>query len=450
MKWWRRPELWLVVWLLVVAWVGSRALIDDRCLQISERDRVSYGLRPVWQTRFDALSATCGVGLLQYDLQEDYTPLGRWVLLSLGVVGALLYLVVARLVVGRLWSGGGGRLPSIWLILAVLFVLQAVMIPLAGLAGPLTGSESRSVDAVWQAIAAFFSLGWVLDRPPLHYGWAIALVGLLGALGWSVWLVALPADRGGVGAKTVLLAALSYVGLLLALAGLVAVLEMPRGEVRGAAQGNQLAVGSVGQRAVRSVVQVVSAAGAGAPTERLDERGVGEGTKLVLAGVVLVGGMGGSMGGGIKWAVLLWALAAWGAVCGRGPGRSRGEVTHRCALAGSACAGVIVAWMVVVALGLLLVETRVASRFRPPPTLGDAILDASSAVGGANLSSGLIGTVTDVNLSSGMDQTVDSYQYGMAWLMLAMFIGRVLPVLVLGRIADMHFSDAPARWPPLA
>lgn len=109
----------------------------------------------------------------------------------------------------------------------------------------------------------------------------------------------------------------------------------------------------------------------------------------------------------------------------------------------------MVTFALVVALGLLVIETRTASRFQPPPTFGDALLDASSAVAGANLSSGLTATVTSVNLSSGMDITVDSYQYGMTWLMLAMLIGRVLPVLVLSRVADLRFNDAPPATPPL-
>ena len=46
----------------------------------------------------------------------------------------------------------------------------------------------------------------------------------------------------------------------------------------------------------RSLTQVVAASTAGVPTEKLAERGVRDGTKLVLAGVVLVGGLGGSPG----------------------------------------------------------------------------------------------------------------------------------------------------------
>lgn len=58
---------------------------------------------------------------------------------------------------------------------------------------------------------------------------------------------------------------------------------------------------------------------AGLPTEQLGDRGVSEGTKLVLCGVLLVGGLGGSAGGGLKWTLVLWALAAGGVLLGAVP-----------------------------------------------------------------------------------------------------------------------------------
>ncbi|MCK4341785.1 MAG: hypothetical protein KAY37_08695, partial [Phycisphaerae bacterium] len=99
--------------------------------------------------------------------------------------------------------------------------------------------------------------------------------------------------------------------------------------------------------------------------------------------------------------------------------------------------------------GLLFIEASTASAYQSPPTCADALLEAASAVGGGNLSSGLTTTVTSANLSRGIHQSVDLYQYGMLWLILAMFVGRTLPIVILARCADVGFADDPARLPPL-
>ena len=118
-------------------------------------------------------------------------------------------------------------------------------------------------------------------------------------------------------------------------------------------------------------------------------------------------------------------------------------------LTGVAGCSALVGLALVVALGLLAIEAHTGSPYQAAPSFADALLDASSAVGGAGLTSGVTAMVTGANLSSGIRQNVDLYQYGMTWLMAAMFIGRVLPVLVLGRLAALRFQDAPPRLPPL-
>lgn len=445
-----RPELWLTLSLLALVGLGGSLIMHPSCVQLSERDRTSYGARPAWQAGFDAISAVCGVGLLTYDLDEDYTPLGRWVLAGLGLAGALLYLAAARHAAGRLWAARGERLPQTLLILAAFLALQVLVIPLVWAVRQVGAVAQSFPDAAWQAIATFSSLGWTREPPGLIHNWVYAPVALLAALGWPVWLLVRPSARHRVfRPRSLLVAVSSYVAFLALAAGAVATLEVPRGAPHGATDDQRLAAQPPEARYARSVVQVACAAGAGVPTEQLGDRGVSEGTKLVLSGVLLVGGLGGSASGGVKWALLLCVLAAGGAFFGRGPRRSHHEVRRRCLLAGITCAGAMVTFATVVALGLLVIETRTASRFQPPPTFGDALLDASSAVAGGNLSSGLTTSVTGVNLSSGMDITVDSYQYGMTWLMLAMLIGRVLPVLVLSRVADLRFNDAPPATPPL-
>ena len=456
MKVFARPGFWLPLTLLILTGLGGRLLWYDACVHLSERDRESYGARPLWQANFDALSATCGVGLLTYDLKEDYTTLGRWVLAGLGVAGAILYLAAARQAVGRLWTAHGPaeqrpestRLPSTRLILAAFLVLQAMVIGLAWLAELAAGSASGFSDSAWNAIAAFSSLGWLRDPSHQGHAWIYAVVAWIGALGWMVWLIVIPGVWQHRARMSVLVALGTYVMFLLVAAGVVAALEVPRGKPHAAAD-ERLASLPPGQRYARSLVQVTCAAGAGIPTEELGDRAVSDGTKVVLAGTMLVGGLGGNAGGGAKWVVVLASLAAGAAAFGRGSGRSRDETRRRCALATVICAGSLVVLTVVVALGLLVIESRTAPSYQLPPTFADALLDAGSAAGGGGLTSGLAAAVTSPNLSRGIRQNVDLYQYGMVWLMAAMFVGRVLPIAVLGRFVGLRFDDAPARLPPV-
>jgi Trk-type K+ transport system membrane component len=303
--------------------------------------------------------------------------------------------------------------------------------------------QTSAECTAWNAISAFSSLGWLREAAGL---WSYAAIAFLGALGWPIWI---GVWRRGLPRGRLFLALGGYSGFLIACAALIAASEAPRVIPVGRPVAEERAERRLDVRCERAIVQVLAASGAGIPTEKLKERGVSEGTKAVLAGVVLVGGLGGSPGGGIKWVVLCWALAAGGASLPRQPGRTRDELARRCLLAGTASAALLLILVLVIAFGLLLIESHVGSTYQSAPTFADTLLDASSAVAGANLSSGLTATVTNLNLSTGIRQSVDLYQYGMVWLMLAMFIGRVLPLLVIGHVARLRFNDAPATVPPL-
>jgi Trk-type K+ transport system membrane component len=434
MRWLRRPDVWLPLVLIASTVLGGWLLSTQACVRLSERDRTAYGSRPSRQADFDALSAVCGCGLLTYDLDEDYTPLGRWVLLGLGVTGALCYLAAIRQVAGRLWKGAG-PLPSLCMILAAYAALQLLAILAVWTREGATGADWQ--DAVVRAVSAFSSLGWF--RMPAENGanWVYAAVAFGGGLGWTIWLAMIPRARV-LAWRTGFVLVATYVAFLLVSGGLIAALESPRGTPRARESAREQAAV---QRFERGVVQVTCAAGAGIATEELHSREASEGTKAVLAGAMLVGGVGGSAGGGATWAMLAWVLA-YGWATGNGSGRL--------GRAAAACLLWLVGLTVVTALGLLLIETHVGSRFQSPPTFADALLDASSAVNGGALTSGLLASVTSANLSSGIRQSVDLYQYGMTWLMLAMFIGRIVPVLVLARYARRDNEIGPDRLPPLA
>ncbi len=421
----RRPMLWLPIVLAFLTLLGGQLLCRSACVQPSDRNRAAYGAQLAWPVHFDALSAACGAGLLTLDLDDEYTPRGRWVLVLLGVAGAVAYLVAGRQVIGRLWADSERRLPSATLIVCTYLGLQVVLVPVVWVVGRGVSLE----DAAWQAVAAFSSLGW--RRGPDGLGWSTicAAISVLAALGWPIWL----AMRRFNVARTLIIGAGTYMALLLLGATLVATLETPRGTTPPQATDERLAAQTPSLRFTRGLVQVTAAAGAGLPTEQLGERGVSEGTKVTLAGAVLLGGLGGTAGGGVTWLLALCAITGIARRAGTAPGDT-GD-TRRWAWAGITCGVTLVTLAVAVALGLLLIEARTAPSYQAQPTFADALLDAASAVGGANLSSGLTAAVIGPNLSSGIRQSVDQYYYGMTWLMLAMLGGRILPVLVLWRAA---------------
>jgi Trk-type K+ transport system membrane component len=319
------------------------------------------------------------------------------------------------------------------------------------LVGWAAGSETGFSDAAWQASAAFASLGWTREPEAALAAWPVAIVALVGALGWATWIVVVPSwRRRYVAVRGLCWVVCGYVVFLLVAAALVCALEGPRAGPRGVErQSEHLADQPLSERSARGLTQIVCASGAGLPTEALSDRGVSDGTKMTLAAVVLVGGMAGAAGGGVKWPLVLAAVGGVALALRHRRRKDAQLTTSRYALAGGACLLLMLTLATIVALGLLLIENHTASPYQPSPTFADAFLDASSAVGGANLSSGLTARVTSRNLLTGMRQAANLYQYGMAWLMLAMLAGRVLPLLVVCRIADAASAAAHPSPPVL-
>jgi Trk-type K+ transport system membrane component len=516
LTWLRRTEVWFLLAVLGLTAVGALLLDNQVCRVLDEREWRWFGKMNAWQAVFDAMSATCGVGLLTGDVNENYTPLGRWLLSVLGIAGAVLYLTAALQLLGRLFGNGesvpaaadprvgrssAGLLPRVQTVLISFFVLLAASIVFVVL---LEWRISRGHDwtssggfngSAWRAIAAFASLGWLPGSPPRGCAWIYAVVALLGGLGWAAWLSPLrlsrrPAATGRYGGCfwAIVGVAVAYLAFLAITAGAICCLEAPREAHGRADQGPSaeaaaaaaaaaaeadrwLEVGSTaltGQpittRYVRSLVQTVCASGAGIPTERFADRHATDGTKVVLSATMLVGPLGGGAGGGIKLVLLVWVVGAVVGVLRRR--RVTGEtalpladaggapllsgvdqVAVRCLLAGIGTLVSVVLLALLVAIGLLVLENYSATTSQLRPTFADALLDASSAVAGGNLSSGLAQAVMSRMLFRGIQQNVDLYQYGMAWLMLAMLLGRLLPLLVLGRVARVRLPQAPSALP---
>jgi hypothetical protein len=143
-------------------------------------------------------------------------------------------------------------------------------------------------------------------------------------------------------------------------------------------------------------------------------------SKAVLAFVLIVGGLGGSACGGIKWPLLVWALV--------------GGASARILRAASTCVLWMLALVLLCAGGLLVLESQVATKYQAPPTFADTLLDAASAAAGGNLSSGLSATLTDRNLVSGIFLGINWYRIGMLWIVGTMVVGRILPIIVFGHL----------------
>ena len=457
------PPLCFLLALLAV-WGGGAVLLGAGDTVAADSRHLAYW-RHYWQAAFDALSAACGAGLLTYDFRDDYTPAGRWVLSAVGWLGAALYLAAAAQVLRRARGSGfvlpaGGALsadaaagtqaagdaplhvPHPLTVVALFAGLQGLAVAV-GLAVRLAqdGAGGAS-EYVWRSVAAACSLGWAAGSEQNAAAWPFALLMWVTALGWPAWFLLLPRRRRRCfQARQVATLAGVYTLVLMLAALLVSALESPRGARSGIDPGasagdarRTLSEQRWARRYARSLVQVVAASGAGAPTEPLAGRDATPGTKVVLAALLLIGGLGGSPTGGVQWPLLLWALVGGAAAVGWKRGAGGRPAALRCMLAGLAAVFLLALLALVVALGLLLLETWTASHFQSPPGLADALLDASSIVAGGNLTGGLTEAVTSRNLLSGIRQASSQFQYGMAWLMLAMLAGRMLPLVIVYRL----------------
>lgn len=448
----RRPHAWLTLALLALAAAGAFALRQPWAVATDAYTLRTYWAREYWEAAFDALSAACGVGLLQTDLYETYTPAGRWVLTGLGLVGAALFVAAALQSLRPLLPAPGlaKALPrTVGVLVSFLF---ATLLAIGAAAGLLRWNDPQVdlLEAGRLGGAAFAGLG-TLPTPP-HAGAVVSasgneqtssgagfatplvVLGLLGALGWPVWLLTIAPNAQGLAfTRAALRGLLCFVGGVVVLAGLLLVFVQPRGlatpgPARVVSEESSLTLGTV----ARGAALVAAAGGGGMALAPLGEER-SEGAKLVLSLAMLAGGAGGAAGGGLQWLLLGSALASLArGLFGRGD-TVEGDALRR---AGERALLSMLLLTLTGALGLLAIETLVGSHLQAAPTLADAWLDATALTCGANLTTGVIETVTSRNLTSGMYLPINAYQVGMVWTMLLMLAGRVLPVAILARAND--------------
>ncbi len=440
------PDVWFLIGLLALTAGGAVALARPEATDAESR-RMSYSRHP-WQAAFDALSATCGAGLLTYDYAEDYTPRGRRILTLLGVAGAALYLAAAAHALRRIRVAGvPTRVPHPLLVVAAFVVVQAAAVGaylLASRAGPATDAPSLT-EAPLRAVAAFSSLGWATSAEQSTAAWPLTLLAWVGALGWPMWFAPVaPLARRFGRRRTTLAVAGGYVAALLVAAVLIAGFEAPRGMMGRDGPHTHAARQTFSGRFVRALHQTTAASAAGLPTEPLDGANATDATKVTLALLLIVGGLGGSATGGVQWPLLLWAAAgALGALGWLGSRRPAPDVA-RWMHAGLACVVIGLLLAGVVAGGMLLLENIAASPYQPAPTFADAFLDAASITAGGGLTTGVVDAVTGPQLEVGIGRKVSLYAYGMVWLMFGLLAGRMVPLMILRRVGSLAQRD-PAR-----
>lgn len=431
----------LFVLLLVVA-IAATLLCQPRFALTSERDAQYFLARKAAEAVFDACSVVFGSGLLAGPLDARYTETGRWTLWFAGVAGAVAYLAfVARIITnldleGRQRDDASAVSPqagpkqeiSVASIIVLALVCFAVLTGAVYFAGRFACPTVTVVETAWLTGCAFFSVGLTPASVDPGTAWMLAIVALTGSLGWPVWLFFRESVRNHPFARAVRRSAVVY---LLTLAGLSAVfcaLESPRGGEAVGKLAERSDVSSVplsqeplGPRFARCSASVVAASG-GIATEPLTDRSVRDGSRALLAIAMPLGGLAGSFSGGICISIL-WL--GW-----RRP-QSGWRIAATRLFVGYALA------LVIASFGILLIGTAVATRYQPAPTFADALLDASSALSGGNLSSGVTGMITGRNLVSGIGLGVSFDFVGMSWMLAAMVFGRIWPFVVLVNIPKL-------------
>ena len=434
---------WWVLGLLFITAAGAVLLAQPQCTNRDPRDLEYFSTRHYWQCAFDSLSTATGCGLLTYRLDQDYTPQGRWTLLVIGLAGFALYIATAAAAARRAALFPTNLRPPRPLTVLSYFLCIAVvvLIPSAWPIEQAAHSDANLADATWRTLSFLCGLGWVGELPGRSVAWFAAGIGGLSLLGWWPLLIVPRMRDRSVRFVNLLRPFAGMVVVLAVWMGLLFVFDLPRGQRGGGdpeAEWKRMQ-----ERTAIIATESASEIGVGLPSESPKPAQLPDGAKLTLALAILVGGLGIGGAGGIGLLFTSWALCGatrslFRRTSSDPPGRS-----HRTRVALAAVGGFF-ALSVVFAVGLLLIEWITAARFQEQPSFADALLDSASALGGSAVTSGLTATVTGRNLTSGIQLPINMYQVGMAWVMLAMFLGRVIPIAALCRLGDPIASAPPA------
>ena len=424
----------LAIGMLLLAGGGGALLAQPFGAALDEREREYFLTHRYAQTCLDSLSAVCGSGLFSRDFEREYTEAGRWILAALAGAGAIAFLTAwTRLAATTPVAG-----PPLPAVLLGYLGLQVAAVAALFATSAASGEAADATALLRRAVFVAAGVATPLTEAGPAQRSTLAVIAALVALGPSVWALLLPARmRGVMSARAVLRSAAGFALFLLGITAACAFLESPRGG--GAAVAAREAAGSGEhrlqtadpiERHMRSLRLTSAAVGAGCATEPLTDRAVSQGTQILLSFGTLVGGLPGSVSGGLRWPLLAAAGAGVFATLGfwRRPSEPAVAAWRSACLAGLVA---LLACTALVAVGLLLIEQLAATRFQAAPSFADAWLDASSAVGGSGVSSGLASLVSSRNLARGLGLNFDLYAFGMTLLAAAMLAGRFIPLLVL-------------------
>ncbi len=449
-----------VLWLPVF-WRGSHPVA-------SEHPSLRYILMTHWvDCAFTATSALTGTGLATQEIGRQYTPAGQWIVAGLMQVGGLGVFCLAGVLVLR-WRGlagwgwpGHDLSPGGLRRVLGLTVALVLLVELLGAAGLWTlwdsgsdpafraageGLAPRALYSAFHSISATCGNGLTLPRDALiayrerallpAVVLPLMIIGLLGAPVWLDWLSALA--RRGSPPRTSREARWTLILVVLFIAGgagLLTLIEQtrhqqlrfPREQTPGrlmVATAPSSTMGSDSSHSLQqarpgeALVVAASGLGGGLRTMRLDEGAVSPASQLVLCGLMFIGGGAGGAAGGVRIIMLLIVL---GAVFGRG--RRDQEHYMRRTARGLALrtAGTLFAGMT-----LLVAVTWLALVYREVDSPLACLFEAISACCNNGLTAGVTARLS---------------VQGKVALMLAMMIGRVLPLAVLARALGDYRSS---------
>lgn len=433
---------------------------------------------------FTAGAAVTGTSLSVFDIGHDLSRAGQMLLIALMEIGGLGVLLIGSVVGWRLrrvlgWGvvgedGADGRVrrPLVF-VCAVALVIQAAGAGLLLISSDIVPvgrdihAQDRLLAAVFHAVSAFCNCGLTLSRDSLlgqrdtvaPYAILMPLM-LLGGIGGPVLYELCgrlrPASdkvsRRGLSAdgRITLLATL---GLIVAGAGLLFAIESttrwqlryPRentpgriappgapasGEIIFSAEGSsraqneRLRTMTSGRRLVAALFQGVSARTCGMSTARLDESSLSPASRLVLMGGMLIGGAVGGTAGGLR--ILVVVLLFMGLVQGQPDNMPNTTRPHR-------TRAVLAASGVALSMFMLIGATTFVLVYRQAASLEAGLFEAVSATCNVGFSTGLTRQLVPL--------AVGDRLAGQLALLLAMLLGRVLPLGVLLRCAPSRLSD---------
>ncbi|NLX14218.1 MAG: hypothetical protein GXY44_11270 [Phycisphaerales bacterium] len=421
---------------------------------------------------FTATAAVTGTGLSVLDIGGQFSRAGQLVILILMQIGGLGVLIMAGALGWRLrrMIGWGPEVADdsrslrrmvVFTCLAMVLFQTAAAVGLYGmwdsqidpnfaralerpaLFGGLFRDEARLFASVFHGISAFCNVGLVLPRDgmmmyrqaPAVYGCILPAM-ILGSLGGPVLydLAARVLRRRRMGRDSTL--TLAATGLLLVLgAGALFIVEStpaaqlryPRADTPGrlmtqptqpvekpiifSGADSELAARQrirslpPAERLGASLFQAAAARGGGMNTVRQDEASLSPASRWLMSGLMLVGGGIGGTGGGLRITLVCLLLTSWL--------RPRKENDSPNRAAGLAMATEIAAIFV----GLIFLTTF-GLLYREAGSVEACLFEAVSACCNAGLSVGL---------------TPQLSTQGRIIIILAMFLGRVLPLCLLLR-----------------